>query len=130
MPSFSLFFSVKTSGLFVGVAEMVGPIDFNKSLDYWQQDKWVGYFPVKLEKGLQMIKVFKDHSSKRCILDDFEFYEEQQKRIQEKKAKQQLQKQVSNIVIISTRRFLVKFELYIFITIFFKYRIKFLFSFY
>ena len=26
---------------------MVGPVDFNKTLDYWQQDKWVGYFPVK-----------------------------------------------------------------------------------
>ncbi|KAF5797387.1 putative YTH domain-containing protein [Helianthus annuus] len=123
-----LFFSVNTSGQFVGVAEMVGPVDFNKSLDYWQQDKWVGYFPVKwhivkdvpnsmlkhiileynenkpvtnsrdtqevkLEQGLQMIKIFKDHSSKRCILDDFEFYEERQKRIQEKKAKQQFQKQ-------------------------------------
>ncbi|KAI3822951.1 hypothetical protein L1987_10552 [Smallanthus sonchifolius] len=99
-----------------------------KSLEYWQQDKWVGYFPVKwhivkdvpnsllkhivleynenkpvtnsrdtqevkLDQGLQMIKVFKDHSSKQCILDDFEFYEERQKRIQEKKAKNQFQKQ-------------------------------------
>ncbi|KAD4384186.1 hypothetical protein E3N88_24354 [Mikania micrantha] len=123
-----LLFSVNTSGQFVGVAEMVGPVDFNKNLEYWQQDKWVGYFPVKwhiikdvpnsllkhiileynenkpvtnsrdtqevkLEQGLQMIKVFKDHSSKQCILDDFEFYEERQKRIQEKKAKNQFQKQ-------------------------------------
>ncbi|KAI3823157.1 hypothetical protein L1987_04589 [Smallanthus sonchifolius] len=122
-----LFFSVNTSGQFVGVAEMMGPVDFNKSLEYWQQDKWVGCFPVKwhivkdvpnsllkhiileynenkpvtnsrdtqevkLEQGLQVIKIFKDHSSKQCILDDFEFYEERQKRIQEKKAKQQLQK--------------------------------------
>ncbi|KAI3716483.1 hypothetical protein L1987_67394 [Smallanthus sonchifolius] len=122
-----LFFSVNTSGQFVGVAEIVGPVDFNKSLEYWQQDKWVGCFPVKwhivkdvpnsllkhiileynenkpvtnsrdtqevkLEQGLQVIKIFKDHSSKQCILDDFEFYEERQKRIQEKKAKQQLQK--------------------------------------
>ncbi|KAM7472836.1 hypothetical protein LguiA_011019 [Lonicera macranthoides] len=31
---------VNTSGQFVGVAEMVGPVDFNKSLEYWQQDKW------------------------------------------------------------------------------------------
>ncbi|GKB96572.1 YTH domain-containing protein [Tanacetum coccineum] len=119
-----LFFSVNTSGQFVGVAEMVGPVDFNKSLEYWQQDKWIGCFPVKwhivkdvpnsllkhitleynenkpvtnsrdtqevkLEHGLQVIKIFKDHSSKQCILDDFEFYEERQKRIQEKKAKQQ-----------------------------------------
>ncbi|KAL7597328.1 hypothetical protein Lser_V15G29367 [Lactuca serriola] len=125
-----LFFSVNTSGQFVGVAEMVGPVDFNKSLEYWQQDKWIGCFPVKwhivkdlpnsllkhitlennenkpvtnsrdtqevkLEQGLQMIKIFKDHSSKQCILDDFEFYEDRQRRIQEKKAKQQqFQKQV------------------------------------
>ena len=125
-----LFCSVNTSGQFVGVAEMVGPVDFNKSLEYWQQDKWIGCFPVKwhivkdlpnsllkhitlennenkpvtnsrdtqevkLEQGLQMIKIFKEHSSKQCILDDFDFYEDRQKRIQEKKAKQQqFQKQV------------------------------------
>ncbi|KAK1429045.1 hypothetical protein QVD17_11244 [Tagetes erecta] len=120
-----LFFSVNTSGQFVGVAEMVGPVDFEKSLEYWQQDKWVGCFPVKwhfvkdvpnsllrhiileynenkpvtnsrdtqevrLVQGLQMVKVFKEHLSKQCILDDFEFYEDRQKRIQQKKAKQQL----------------------------------------
>ncbi|XP_024985182.1 YTH domain-containing family protein 2-like [Cynara cardunculus var. scolymus] len=125
-----LFFSVNTSGQFVGVAEMVGPVDFNKSLEYWQQDKWIGCFPVKwhivkdlpnsllkhitlennenkpvtnsrdtqevkLEQGLQMIKIFKEHSCKQCILDDFDFYEDRQRRIQEKKAKQQqFQKQV------------------------------------
>nr|XP_009764452.1 PREDICTED: uncharacterized protein LOC104216148 isoform X2 [Nicotiana sylvestris] len=120
-----LFFSVNTSGQFVGVAEMVGPVDFNKSVEYWQQDKWIGCFPVKwhivkdvpnsllkhitlennenkpvtnsrdtqevkMEQGLQVIKIFKDHISKQCILDDFEFYEDRQKRNQEKKAKQQL----------------------------------------
>ncbi|KMZ63795.1 hypothetical protein ZOSMA_39G00650 [Zostera marina] len=42
-----LFFSVNTSGQFVGVAEMVGNVDFNKTVDYWQQDKWNGCFPVK-----------------------------------------------------------------------------------
>ncbi|KAF5797384.1 putative YTH domain-containing protein [Helianthus annuus] len=119
-----LFFSVNTSGQFVGVAEMVGPVDFNKSLEYWQQDKWIGCFPVKwhivkdlpnsllkhiileynenkpvtnsrdtqevkLAQGLQVIKVFKEHASKQCILDDFEFYEDRQKKIQQKKAKQQ-----------------------------------------
>lgn len=26
---------------------MVGPVDFDKSVDYWQQDKWSGQFPVK-----------------------------------------------------------------------------------
>ncbi|KAH6829810.1 evolutionarily conserved C-terminal region 2 [Perilla frutescens var. hirtella] len=119
-----LFFSVNTSGQFVGVAEMVGSVDFNKNVDYWQQDKWVGCFPVKwhivkdvpnsllkhitlennenkpvtnsrdtqevkLEQGLQVLKIFKDHISKQCILDDFDFYEDRQKKILEKKAKQQ-----------------------------------------
>ncbi|GMH00108.1 hypothetical protein Nepgr_001947 [Nepenthes gracilis] len=126
-----LFFSVNTSGQFVGIAEMVGPVDFHKDVDYWQQDKWNGSFPVqwrivkdvpnsllkhitlennenkpvtnsrdtqevKMEQGLQMLKIFKEHISKTCILDDFGFYEVRQKIIQEKKAKQQqFQKQVS-----------------------------------
>ncbi|XP_027348504.1 YTH domain-containing protein ECT4-like [Abrus precatorius] len=42
-----LFFSVNTSGQFVGLAEMIGPVDFNKSVEYWQQDKWNGCFPLK-----------------------------------------------------------------------------------
>ncbi|XVF31233.1 hypothetical protein REPUB_Repub16aG0127800 [Reevesia pubescens] len=125
-----LLFSVNTSGQFVGLAEMVDQVDFNKTVEYWQQDKWTGCFPVKwhivkdvpntsmrhitlennenkpvtnsrdtqevnFEKGIQILKIFKDHSSKTCILDDFEFYEARQKTIQEKKAKYQLlQKQV------------------------------------
>ncbi|XP_058086100.1 YTH domain-containing protein ECT2 isoform X2 [Magnolia sinica] len=124
-----LFFSVNTSGQFVGVAEMEGPVDFNKSVEYWQQDKWTGCFPVKwhivkdvpnsllkhiklennedkpvtnsrdtqevkFDQGVEILKIFKDHSSKTCILDDFMFYEGRQKTMQEKKAKQQFQKQV------------------------------------
>lgn len=43
-----------------------------------------------------MIKIFKEHASKTCILDDFGFYEARQKTIQEKKAKQQqFKKQVA-----------------------------------
>ncbi|KAF2549431.1 hypothetical protein F2Q70_00024050 [Brassica cretica] len=42
-----LLFSVNASGQFVGVAEMTGPVDFNKTVEYWQQDKWIGCFPVK-----------------------------------------------------------------------------------
>ncbi|OMO98948.1 hypothetical protein COLO4_13604 [Corchorus olitorius] len=127
-----LLFSVNTSGQFVGLAEMVGPVDFDKTLEYWQQDKWTGCFPVKwhivkdvpntslrhitlennenkpvtnsrdtqevnFEQGIQILKIFKEHSSKTCILDDFEFYEARQRIIQEKKAKHQLlQKQVSD----------------------------------
>ncbi|OMO62323.1 hypothetical protein CCACVL1_22891 [Corchorus capsularis] len=120
-----LLFSVNTSGQFVGLAEMVGPVDFNKTLEYWQQDKWTGCFPVKwhivkdvpnsslrhitlennenkpvtnsrdtqevnLDQGIQILKIFKEHSNKRSILDDFEFYEARQQIIEEKKAKHQL----------------------------------------
>ncbi|XP_068664803.1 YTH domain-containing protein ECT2-like isoform X2 [Aristolochia californica] len=42
-----LFFSVNASGQFCGVAEMSGRVDFNKNMDFWQQDKWTGFFPVK-----------------------------------------------------------------------------------
>jgi hypothetical protein len=38
---------VNASAQFCGVAEMTGPVDFDKSVDYWQQDKWSGQFPVK-----------------------------------------------------------------------------------
>ncbi|XP_039067533.1 YTH domain-containing protein ECT2-like isoform X2 [Hibiscus syriacus] len=127
-----LLFSVNTSGQFVGLAEMAGPVDFNKTVEYWQQDKWTGCFPVKWHivkdvpntslrhiilknnenkpvtnsrdtqevnfvQGIQILKILKEHSSKTCILDDFAFYENRQKIIQEKKAKHRLlQKQVSN----------------------------------
>ena len=126
---------------------MVGRVDFNKTLDYWQQDKWIGCFPVKwhivkdvpnnilkhitlennenkpvtnsrdtqevrksstvnhlvlqfndsckftlqvkLEQGLQLLKLFKEHVGKTSILDDFSFYETRQKVMQEKRTKQQ-----------------------------------------
>ncbi|KAK6915932.1 YTH domain [Dillenia turbinata] len=42
-----LFYSVNASGQFVGVAEMLGKVDFNKDMDFWQLDKWNGFFPVK-----------------------------------------------------------------------------------
>lgn len=35
------------SGQFLGVAEMIGQLDFNKNMDFWQLDKWNGFFPVK-----------------------------------------------------------------------------------
>ncbi|XP_037426122.1 YTH domain-containing protein ECT4-like isoform X6 [Triticum dicoccoides] len=125
-----LFFSVNTSGQFVGVAEMTGPVDFEKTLEFWQQDKWNGSFSVKwhivkdvpnnilkhivlennegkpvtnsrdtqdinLEQGIQMLKIFKEHVSKTSILEDFAFYENRQKLMQEKRIKQQqIQKQV------------------------------------
>ena len=44
---FTLRFQVNGSGQFLGVAEMVGQVDFNKNMDFWQLDKWNGFFPVK-----------------------------------------------------------------------------------
>ncbi|XP_062212651.1 YTH domain-containing protein ECT3-like [Phragmites australis] len=117
-----LFFSVNSSGQFVGLAEMVGRVDFSKTVEYWQQDKWTGCFPVKwhivkdipnsllkhiileynenkpvtnsrdtqevkLEQGLQMLKMFKDHVCKTSILDDFGFYDNREKIMQEKKSR-------------------------------------------
>lgn len=119
-----LFFSVNTSGQFVGVAEMVSPVDFEKTVDYWQQDKWTGCFSVKwhivkdvpngvfkhiilenndnkpvtnsrdtqevkLEQGLQMLKLFKGYVSKTSIFDDLGFYETREKIMQERRVKQQ-----------------------------------------
>ncbi|KAF9598902.1 hypothetical protein IFM89_032756 [Coptis chinensis] len=44
-----LFFSVTASGQFCGVAETIGRVEFNGSMDIWQQDKRkrIGFFPVK-----------------------------------------------------------------------------------
>ncbi|CAL1356510.1 unnamed protein product [Linum trigynum] len=124
-----LLFSVNTSGQFVGLAEMVGPVDFEKTVEYWQQDKWVGCFPVKwhiikdvpnstlrhitlennenkpvtnsrdtqevvLEKGIEVLKIFKSCKSKTSILNDFGFYATRERIMQEKRAKQKLQKLV------------------------------------
>ncbi|XP_043713636.1 YTH domain-containing protein ECT4-like isoform X2 [Telopea speciosissima] len=119
-----LLFSVNASAQFCGVAEMVGPVDFDKSVDYWQQDKWSGQFPVKwhiikdvpnshfrhiilenndnkpvtnsrdtqevnLEQGIEMLNIFKKYETDVSILDDFDFYEDRQKAMQERKARQQ-----------------------------------------
>ncbi|XWS34559.1 hypothetical protein CRYUN_Cryun21dG0048600 [Craigia yunnanensis] len=118
-----LLFSVNASAQFCGVAEMVGPVDFDKSVDYWLQDKWSGQFPVKwhvikdvpnsqfrhillesndnkpvtnsrdtqeveFQQGIEMLNIFKNYESHSSILDDFYFYEERQKAMQERKARQ------------------------------------------
>lgn len=129
-----LLFSVNASAQFCGVAEMIGPVDFEKSVDYWQQDKWTGQFPVKwhivkdvpnnlfrhiilenndnkpvtnsrdtqevkLEQGMEMLKIFKNHDDDASILDDFEFYEEREKALQENKARLHQQHLPSSIVV-------------------------------
>ena len=46
---------------------------------------------MKLEDGIKIIKIFKEYTSKTCILDDFKFYETRQKIIRDKKIKQKKQ---------------------------------------
>ncbi|KAM0951229.1 putative YTH domain-containing protein [Dioscorea sansibarensis] len=117
-----LFFSVNASGHFCGVAEMVGPVDFSKDMEFWQQDKWIGSFPIKwhiikdvpntslrhiiLENnenrpvtssrdtqevpylpGLSMLHIFKNSSLGTSLLDDFMFYEERQKIMEEERSR-------------------------------------------
>ncbi|KAL2922259.1 YTH domain-containing family protein 2 [Bienertia sinuspersici] len=117
-----LFFSVNASGQFCGVAEMIGPVDFDKDMDFWQQDKWSGSFPVKWhiikdvpnptfrhiilennehkpvtnsrdtqeimhKQGLEMLKLFRNYSSKTSLLDDFMYYENRQKIMHEERTR-------------------------------------------
>ncbi|KZV57761.1 hypothetical protein F511_24485 [Dorcoceras hygrometricum] len=63
-----LFFSVNASGQFCGVAEMTGPVDFLKDMDFWQQDKWSGSFPVKWH----IIKDVPNPSFRHIILENNE----------------------------------------------------------
>ncbi|KAB1216139.1 YTH domain-containing family protein 2 [Morella rubra] len=119
-----LLFSVNGSGQFCGVAEMIGPVDFEKDADYWQQDRWSGQFPVrwhiikdvpnirfrhillenndnkpvthsrdsqevKLEEGIEMLKIFKNYDARTSILDDFDFYDERERALKERKTRQQ-----------------------------------------
>ncbi|XP_048427583.1 YTH domain-containing protein ECT3-like isoform X2 [Pyrus x bretschneideri] len=119
-----LFFSVNASGQFCGVAEMVGPVDFEKDADYWQQDRWSGQFPVQwhivkdvpnirfrhillenndnkpvthsrdcqevnLKQGIELLKIFNDFDARTSIIDDFEFYDEREKSLKERKVKQE-----------------------------------------
>lgn len=44
---------------------------------------------MNLEQGIEMLKIFKDHDARTCILDDFDFYNEREKSLKERKARQQ-----------------------------------------
>ncbi|XP_010242050.1 PREDICTED: YTH domain-containing family protein 1 isoform X12 [Nelumbo nucifera] len=116
-----LFFSVNASGQFVGLAEMIGQVDFNKDMDFWHLDKWSGFFPVKwhiikdvpnaqlrhiilenndnkpvtnsrdtqeigFKQGLEMLTIFKSHTAKTSMLDDFNFYDHRETTLQTKKS--------------------------------------------
>ncbi|XP_073033927.1 YTH domain-containing protein ECT4-like isoform X1 [Primulina eburnea] len=43
---------------------------------------------VKLEQGIEMIKIFKNYDAETSLLDDFNFYDEREKFLLERKAKQ------------------------------------------
>lgn len=45
-------------------------------------------FKVKLELGIEMLKIFKSHEAETTLLDDFNFYDEREKSLLERKAKQ------------------------------------------
>lgn len=45
---------------------MVGPVNFDKSVDFWQQDKWSGQFPLKWH----MIKDVPNSQFRHIILEN------------------------------------------------------------
>ncbi|RWW52051.1 hypothetical protein BHE74_00041551 [Ensete ventricosum] len=47
---------------------MIGPVDFDKDMDFWQQDKWSGSFPVKWH----VIKDVPNASLRHIILENNE----------------------------------------------------------
>ena len=53
--------------------------EFYHTLSWWLQ--------VKLEQGLQVLKIFKDHVFNTSILDDFGFYDNREKIMQERKSR-------------------------------------------
>ena len=65
---FMMKLEVNTSGQFVGVAEMTGAVDFEKTLEYWQQDKWNGSFSVKWH----IVKDVPNNILKHIILENNE----------------------------------------------------------
>lgn len=85
----SLFLMQRLQKILVGCMIPHEPLFLSTKLLY------MSLLQVKFEKGVQVVKVFKEHSSQTCILDDFEFYEAREKATQEKKSKeQQFPKQV------------------------------------
>lgn len=44
---------------------------------------------MKLPQGIEMLAIFKNYETDVSILDDFDFYEDRQKAMQERKARQQ-----------------------------------------
>ncbi|PUZ64163.1 hypothetical protein GQ55_3G121500 [Panicum hallii var. hallii] len=64
-----LFFSVNGSSNFCGVAEMVGPVDYQNDMDFWCKDKWTGSFPVKWH----IIKNVRNYTFRSILLQNNEY---------------------------------------------------------
>ncbi|WVZ96587.1 hypothetical protein U9M48_042203, partial [Paspalum notatum var. saurae] len=75
-----LFFSVNGSSHFCGVAEMVGPVDYQNDMDFWRKGKWFGSFPIYYTPGTTMLELFKYTRAEGCLLDDFMMHEEEEAR--------------------------------------------------
>lgn len=46
------------------------------------------FVQVKLEVGITMLKIFKEHEADTSIIDDFNYYDEREKDLQEKRSKE------------------------------------------
>jgi hypothetical protein len=45
---------------------MLGPVDFKKTMDFWEEDKWSGFFPIKWH----IIKDIPNRLFKHIILEN------------------------------------------------------------
>lgn len=50
---------------------------------------WLKCNQVKLKHGIEMVKIFKDHDARTSILDDFDFYNDREKVLRDRKTRQQ-----------------------------------------
>ena len=56
------------------------------------------FLQVKLEQGIEMLNIFKNYETDMSIIDDFDFYEDRQKAMQERKARQQASLMAAGVV--------------------------------
>ena len=59
---------VNGSSNFCGVAEMVGPVDYQNDMDFWCKDKWTGSFSVKWH----IIKNVRNYTFRSILLQNNE----------------------------------------------------------
>lgn len=41
-----------------------------------------------MKQGIEMLKIFKEHEARTCILDDFYFYDDREKALRDRKSRQ------------------------------------------